>query len=115
MILVGMGADHGVELLHTHVLQIGDHQIAVFHIAAVDDHEFPVTFEKGTVRLPHIEEVNGEGGGLAGGEGVAGQSDQRLQGAASAKQQAQDQQPGEEFSHFRPSTVRPLLFFAFFC
>ena len=107
MVLMGMGADDGVQLFHTLVLQVGDYQIAVVHIAAVDDHVFTAAFHKRAVRLAHIDEVDGQGIGLGGRLLPVREGDKGIQQAAAGQQQAKAQQPGDELFHLRPSTVSP--------
>ena len=60
MILVGVGADDGFQLLHALLLQKRHHQLAVVPVAAVNEHKLSVAFQKGAVRLAHIDELDGE-------------------------------------------------------
>ena len=61
MILVGVRAEHILQLLHPLLLQVGDHQTAVVHIAAVVEHELSVTLYQYAQRLPYINEVHLKG------------------------------------------------------
>ena len=58
MILMGMGANHRFQFLHTLLLQVRDHQLTVIHIAAVYDHKFAAALQKRTVCLPHIQKMH---------------------------------------------------------
>ena len=66
MILVGVGAEHILQLLHPLLLQVGYHQTAIVHIAAIVEHELAVTFHQHAQRLPHVDEVHLERGIHAG-------------------------------------------------
>ena len=61
MVLVGVGAEHILQLLHPLLLQVGDHQTAVIHVAAVVEHELSVAFHQHTQRLTHIDEMHLQG------------------------------------------------------
>ena len=92
MILVGVGADHGFQTLHALLLQIGDDELAVIHIAAVDEHIFPAAFQQRAVRLTHVYEMNRQG--IPAGDGAGGRSRVFLRQAAAAQQQCQKQDEG---------------------
>ena len=64
MVLVGVRAEHILQLLHPLLLQVGYHQTAVIHVAAVVEHELSVALHQHAQRLPHIDEVHLEGGVL---------------------------------------------------
>ena len=79
MVLVGVGAEHILQLLHPLLLQLGYHQTAVVHIAAVVEHELSVTLYQHAQCLPYINEVHLKGltctgGGLDGVFAAAGQA-----------------------------------------
>ena len=76
MILVGVGAEHILQLLHTEILQVRDDIAAIVHIAAVVEHILAVTFHQHAQGLPHIQEVHLEVGGLAV-SGRLGSADRR--------------------------------------
>ena len=76
MILVGVGAEHILQLLHTEILQVGDDIAAIVHIAAVVEHILAVTFHQHAQGLPHIQEVHLKVGGLAV-SGRLGSADRR--------------------------------------
>ena len=61
MVLVSMGAEHILQLLHPLLLQVGDHQTAVVHVAAVVEHELSVTLYQHAQRLPYVNEVHLKG------------------------------------------------------
>ena len=84
MVLVGVAAHHRLELFHPLLLQVGDHQLAVGHVATVDEQIFPAAFQQRAVRLPHVHKVDRQGiagkvvGGRRGGRsGAAAQQRQR--------------------------------------
>ena len=58
MVLVGVGAEYILQLFHPLLLQVGHHQAAVVHVAAVVQHELAVTFHQHAQRLPHVDEVH---------------------------------------------------------
>ena len=60
MIFVGMGADHNVQFFDSLLLQVTDHHLTVFPIAAVDEHVFAAAFQQNAVRLTHIQIVDGQ-------------------------------------------------------
>ena len=64
MVFVSMGAEDILQLLDPLTLQVGDHQTAVVHIAAVVEHELSVALHQHAQRLPHVDEVHLEGGVL---------------------------------------------------
>ena len=66
MVLVGVGAEYILQLFHPLLLQVGHHQAAVVHVAAVVQHELAVTFHQHAQRLPHVDEVHLERGIHAG-------------------------------------------------
>ena len=72
MVLVGMAADHGFQRFNAHLLQVGYHQLAVVHIAAVDDHEFSVAFQQCAVCLTHVDKVDGHAVAGNGGQDLRG-------------------------------------------
>ena len=79
MVLVGVRAEHILQLLHPLLLQVGDHQTAVVHVAAVVEHELSVTLHQYAQRLPYVNEVHLKGltcpgGGLDGVSAAAGQA-----------------------------------------
>ena len=76
MILVGVGAEHILQLLHTEILQVRDDIAAIVHVAAVVEHILAVTFHQHAQGLPHIQEVHLEVGGLAV-SGRLGSADRR--------------------------------------
>ena len=73
MVFVSMGAEDILQLLDPLTLQVGDHQTAVIHIAAVVEHELSVALHQHAQRLPHVDEVHLEGGVLpVGRDGLRG-------------------------------------------
>ena len=58
VVFMGMGAEYVFQLLHPLTLQVGHHQTAVVHIAAVVEHELSVALHQHAERLPHIDEVH---------------------------------------------------------
>lgn len=76
MVLVGVGAEYILQLFHPLLLQVGHHQAAVVHVAAVVQHELAVTFHQHAQGLPHIQEVHLKIGGLAV-SGRLGSADRR--------------------------------------
>ena len=108
MVLVGMGADHGGQLLHTLLLQIGHHQLAVRLVASIDKHVFPAAFQQSTVRLAHVDKRHRKT--VAGNTCRSGFRQEHI---TAAQQQRENNEKGKEsFLHF---VVNPMLFFAFFC
>ncbi len=61
MVLVGVGAEHILQLLHPLLLQVGYHQTAVVHVAAIVEHELSVTLYQYAQRLPYVNEVHLKG------------------------------------------------------
>ena len=76
MILVGVGAEHILQLLHAEILQVRDDIAAIVHVAAVVEHILAVTFHQHAQGLPHIQEVHLKVGGLAV-SGRLGSADRR--------------------------------------
>ena len=76
MILVGVGAEHILQLLHAEILQVRDNIAAVVHVAAVVEHILAVTFHQHAQGLPHIQEVHLKVGGPAV-SGRLGSADRR--------------------------------------
>ena len=72
MVFVGVGAEDILQLLDPLALQVGDHQTAVVHIAAVIEHELSVALHQHAQRLPHVDEVHLEGGVLPVGRRRSG-------------------------------------------
>lgn len=105
MVLVGVGAEHILQLLHPLLLQVGNHQTAVVHIAAIVEHELSVTLYQYAQRLPYINEVHLKGltcpgGGLddvsaAAGQAVTGGKPQRQHSGQRQCSQPQEQAAGE--------------------
>ena len=60
MVLVGVGAEHIIQLLDSQVLQVGDHQFPIRHIAAIVQQVVAFTFYQNAQRLPHINKVCGQ-------------------------------------------------------
>ena len=58
MVFVSMGAEDVFQLLDPLTLQVGDHQTAVVHIAAVIEHELSVALHQHAQCLPHVDEVH---------------------------------------------------------
>ena len=106
MVLVGVRAEHILQLLHPLLLQVGDHQTAVVHIAAVVEHELSVTLHQYAQRLPYVNEVHLKGltcpgGGLddvsaAAGQAVTGGKPQRQHSGQRQRSQPQEQAAGEQ-------------------
>ena len=106
MILVGVRAEHILQLLHPLLLQVGYHQTAVVHVAAVVEHELSVTLYQYAQRLPYINEVHLKGltcpgGGLDGvsaaaGQAVTGGKPQRQHSGQRQRSQPQEQAAGEQ-------------------
>ena len=108
MILVGMGAHHGGKLLHPLLLQKRHHQLAVVPVAAVNEHKLSVAFQKGAVRLAHVDKRHRKT--VAGNTCRSGFRQEHI---TAAQQQRENNEKGKEsFLHF---VVNPMLFFAFFC
>ena len=61
MVLVGVGAEHILQLLHPLLLQVGYHQTAVVHVAAIVEHELSVALYQYAQRLPYINKVHLKG------------------------------------------------------
>ena len=62
MVLVGVGAEHILQLLHPLLLQVGYHQTAVIHVAPVVEHVLTVALNQHAQRLAHVNEVHLKGG-----------------------------------------------------
>ena len=60
MVFVGVGTDHMVQSIHTLGFQIGHHQTAVGHVAAVDEHGLAPAEQQGGVCLTHVDKVDGQ-------------------------------------------------------
>ena len=88
MILVGVGAHHGFQLLHALLLQVRNHQLAVVPVAAVNEQKLPITFQKRAVCLSHVDELNGQPS--VGDGGLCRQSFR-----AAAQKQGQGQQQSQ--------------------
>ena len=61
MVLVSVGAEHILQLLHPLLLQVGYHQTAVVHIAAIVEHELSITLHQYAQRLSYVNEVHLKG------------------------------------------------------
>jgi len=105
MILVGVRAEHILQLLHPLLLQVGYHQTAVVHVAAIVEHELSVTLYQHAQRLPYINEVHLKGlacpgGGFddmaaVAGQAVTGGKPQRQHSGQRQRSQPQEQAAGE--------------------
>ena len=104
MILMGMGADHSLQLLHILLLQIGHHQLGIVPVAAVNEDKPVAPFNQGAVRLPHIDEVYQQLRVRLGGGGFRWGKDDLH--AAAAQQQGKDQEKRNQFFHGFHSVVR---------
>ena len=62
MVLVGMGTDHIIQLLHLLLFQIGIDHVRILRVSAVDQHAFPVAEHQGRVRLAHVDEMDFKAG-----------------------------------------------------
>ena len=62
MVLVGMGTDHIIQLLHLLLFQIGIDHVRILRVSAVDQHAFPVTEHQGRVRLAYVDEMDFKAG-----------------------------------------------------
>lgn len=62
MVLVGMGTDHIIQLLHLLLFQIGIDHVRILRVSAVDQHAFPVAEHQGCVRLAHVDEMDFKAG-----------------------------------------------------
>ena len=106
MVLVGVGAEHILQLLHPLLLQVGSHQTAVVYVAAVVEHELSVTLYQHAQRLPYINEVHLKGlvcpgGGFddmaaVAGQAVTGGKPQRQHSGQRQRSQPQEQAAGEQ-------------------
>ena len=106
MVLVSMGAEHILQLLHPLLLQVGDYQTAVVYVAAVVEHELSVTLHQYAQRLPYINEVHLKGlacpgGGFddvsaVAGQAVTGGKSQRQHSGQRQRSQPQEQAAGEQ-------------------
>ena len=110
MILMGVGADHPGQGFHALIQKIGNHQLTVVHVAAVDEHKLPAAFQKGAVCLTHVQKMNRERGSIRlGGGRIRFEDDGHL---AAAQHQTQGEDQNDKPLHF---VVSPLLFLGFFC
>ena len=106
MVLVSMGAEHILQLLHPLLLQVGYHQTAVVYVAAVVEHELSVALHQHAQRLPYVNEVHLKGlacpgGGLddvsaVAGQAVTGGKPQRQHSGQRQRSQPQEQAAGEQ-------------------
>ena len=103
MVFVGVGAEYILQLLHSLLLQVGYHQTAVVHIAAIVEHELSVTLYQHAQRLPYVNEVHLKGLACPGGGlddvsavAVTGGKPQRQHSGQRQRSQPQEQAAGEQ-------------------
>ena len=99
MVLVGVGADHIVQLVDALLVQIGHHQAAVGHVAAVDEHGILSAHQQGGVGLSHIDEVYGQGGAVRYGGSAARRRGEQVAARQGDEQAEQSEQGGDTSFH----------------
>ena len=72
MVLVGVTADDVFQPGHPGALEVGHHQAAVRHVAAVVQHALAVTGHQDAEGLAHVDEVYSEAAALRRGRGLGG-------------------------------------------
>ena len=112
MVLVGVAAKDVLQPGDPLILQVGDHQTAVLHVAAVVQHALAVAGDQDAQRLAHVDEIHrkaaavgrlcgldGAGGGLPGqgaGQVLAGGQPQGQQGRQGQGGGAAQQRAGQD-------------------
>ena len=93
VVLVGVSADHIVQLVNALLLQVGDHQAAVGHVSTVNEHGAVPAHQQSGVGLAHVDEVYGQGGAV----GHSGRCGGRGRGEQVAARQGDEQaEQGEQ-------------------